>query len=433
MNLEQYTSTPAQTDPGNDSTVAIRVSGMGKCYQIYDRPQDRLWQSLWRGRKTFFREFWALRDVSFEIRKGETVGIIGRNGSGKSTLLQLIAGTLTPTTGEVLVNGRIAALLELGSGFNPEFTGRENVYMNAAILGLSTNEIDGRFDEIAAFADIGDFIDQPVKTYSSGMMLRLAFAVSVCVDPDILIVDEALAVGDMAFQHKCMDRLRKLTRSGTTLLFVSHDIYAVKSFCQRALYLEQGRSKGTGDAGELIEQYLLDIRDAEKKALGEPGAVQRKPAIGTQKAFAFGTDQGRVIRAFFLDNGGTQSSYTFGDRVAFRVEIEIGASIPSPALSVFIKDTRMIDLSGRYFALPRPSSDDASSIFSFDVTFTANLNGGAFFITLRLEDRPSEVECFPVDKQVGALMFHIIRPASEPILGLVAMDFTGGISCPADA
>src|SRR5829696_2572400 len=187
--------------------VAISVRGAGKMHRIYDRPQDRLKQMLWRGRRQYGREFWALRDVSFELRRGEMMGIIGRNGSGKSTLLQIIAGTLTPSEGEVTVNGRVAALLELGSGFNPEFTGRENVFLNGSILGISREEIQQRFDDIAAFADIGGFIEQPVKTYSSGMLVRLAFAVQASIEPDVLIVDEALAGGDVFFRQKCYRRL----------------------------------------------------------------------------------------------------------------------------------------------------------------------------------------------------------------------------------
>ncbi|MDX8377458.1 MAG: ABC transporter ATP-binding protein, partial [Mariprofundales bacterium] len=204
------------------SDIAIRVQNICKYYQIYSNPQDRLKQSLWRGRKQFYREFKALDDVSFEVKKGETVGIIGRNGSGKSTLLQIICGTLAPTSGDVEVNGRVAALLELGSGFNPEFTGRENVYMNATILGLSKKEIDARFDDIVAFADIGEFIEQPVKTYSSGMMMRLAFAVAINVKPDVLIIDEALSVGDVAFQRKCFGKIEEIRDAGATIMFVSH-------------------------------------------------------------------------------------------------------------------------------------------------------------------------------------------------------------------
>jgi lipopolysaccharide transport system ATP-binding protein len=245
------------TDPITDSSddYAIEVSGLSKCYQIYDKPSDRLKQMLMRGRKQYYKEFWALKDVSFKIKKGETVGIIGRNGSGKSTLLQMICGTLNPTAGEVKVNGRVAALLELGAGFNPEFTGRENVYVNAAVLGLSREEIDARFDAIAEFADIGEFIDQPVKTYSSGMYVRLAFAVVAHVDSEILVVDEALAVGDAFFVQKCMRFLRDFVLRGT-LIFVSHDVGAVLSLCESAIWLQEGQLRAVGSPKELTNVYM---------------------------------------------------------------------------------------------------------------------------------------------------------------------------------
>ena len=209
----------------------------------------------------YYREFWALKDVSFDVQKGETVGIIGRNGSGKSTLLQMICGTLTPTSGHIQTNGRIAALLELGSGFNPDFTGRENVYLNGAILGLNKEEIDKRYDDIAAFADIGDFIEQPIKTYSSGMVVRLAFSVNIMSEPEIMVVDEALAVGDMAFQAKCMTALKRIQDKGATVLFVSHDVGSIKSLCSQAAYLEQGTLKNFGKAATIAEEYIRTVRE----------------------------------------------------------------------------------------------------------------------------------------------------------------------------
>ena len=245
------------------SEIAIKVTNLSKCYHIYDKPHDRLLQMLRRGRKQYYREFWALHDVSFEIKKGETVGIIGRNGSGKSTLLQMICGTLNPTDGQVETHGRIAALLELGSGFNPEFTGRENVYMNASILGLNKDVIDTRFQDIVAFADIGDFIDQPVKTYSSGMMVRLAFAVIAHVDADILIIDEALAVGDAFFTQKCMRFLRGFMKNGT-VLFVSHDTASIKSLCTRAIWVEKGRILEEGSPKNVCERYLEAFYEAQQ-------------------------------------------------------------------------------------------------------------------------------------------------------------------------
>ncbi len=247
---------------------AIRAENVGKCYQIYDQPLDRLKQSLWRTRRRFYREFWALKGCSFEIRKGETVGIIGSNGSGKSTLLQIICGTLNPTEGELEVSGQIAALLELGAGFNPEFTGRENVYMSAAILGISQSEIESRYDKIAAFADIGSFIEQPVKTYSSGMYVRLAFAVAVNVSPDILVVDEALSVGDARFQQKCMAKIRMFCRTGT-VIFVSHDTAAVTELCSRAIWIESGRIRMDGPPKYVVEKYLQFMYEGDSR-IGAP-------------------------------------------------------------------------------------------------------------------------------------------------------------------
>jgi lipopolysaccharide transport system ATP-binding protein len=224
-------------------------------YHLYERPQDRLKQVFLWGRKQLFREFWALRNVSFSVRRGEALGIIGVNGSGKSTLLQMVAGTLRPTEGSLRVGSRAAALLELGSGFNPDFTGRENVYVNGAILGLSKHEVDSRFEEIVEFAEIGEFIDQPIKTYSSGMVVRLAFAVQVCVEPELLIVDEALSVGDIFFQQKCFARAREILARGTTLMLVSHDVAAVQNLCHRILVLDGGRLAYIGDPPDAVARY----------------------------------------------------------------------------------------------------------------------------------------------------------------------------------
>jgi len=243
--------------------IAIRVSNLSKRYEIYDNPPDRLKQFvaprlqrlIGQSPKQYFRDFWALKDVSFEIKKGETFGIIGRNGSGKSTLLQMICGTLNPTVGSIQTNGRVAALLELGSGFNPEFTGRENVYLNASVLGLTNEEIDARFDDITAFADIGQFIEQPVKTYSSGMYVRLAFAVIAHVDADILVVDEALSVGDAVFTQKCMRFIRSFQENGS-LIFVSHDIASVQNLCKSGIWLKNGRIERIGTAKSVSEAYL---------------------------------------------------------------------------------------------------------------------------------------------------------------------------------
>ncbi len=274
-NQNSFSSLPLENRARNneESNIAINVQNLSKCYQIYDKPRDRLMQSLVpRGQRLlgmqltqYFREFWALKDVSFEIKKGETVGIIGRNGSGKSTLLQLICGTLNPTSGSIQTHGRIAALLELGSGFNPEFTGRENIYFNATVLGLSAEEIDSRFDAIVAFADIGDFIEQPIKTYSSGMYVRLAFSVAINVDPDILIVDEALAVGDEPFQRKCYAKIERIRDSGATVLLVTHAVTTITQMCSRALLLDHGSRLFMGSPKLAVESYYRLIYSSSEE------------------------------------------------------------------------------------------------------------------------------------------------------------------------
>lgn len=242
------------------SEAIIDVKGLGKCYQIYEKPRDRLLQMFFgRTGRCYYKEFWALRDINFTIPKGKVYGILGKNGAGKSTLLQIVCGTLAPTTGTVSVRGKVAALLELGSGFNPEFTGIENIYMNAQLLGLKREEVDAKLEQIIAFADIGEHVYQPVKTYSSGMFARLAFSVTIHVEPDILIVDEALSVGDAWFQHKSMARMRKLMESGCTVLFVSHSIDAVRALCDHAIWIEGGGVKMQGGVTEVTNAYMNDV------------------------------------------------------------------------------------------------------------------------------------------------------------------------------
>lgn len=324
--------------------IAVRVTNLSKCYQIYDRPQDRLKQSLLPrlhrlaglAPESYFREFWALSDVSFEIRKGETVGVIGRNGSGKSTLLQMICGTLSPTAGTVTTQGRVAALLELGAGFSSDFTGRENVYMNGAVLGLEKSEIDARFDAIAAFADIGDFIDQPVKTYSSGMFARLAFAVAANVDPEILVVDEILAVGDAAFQRKCMQRFYDLRDAGCTILLVAHDQYLVRSTCDRAIYLKAGRMIAFGEADEVAAHYNAELglsrtsrpscdRDTTSSG-GSASPMAEKPGS------LFQITEVQLLR----DDGTQTNTVKCGETVRLRMNYEARTSeLPSGVSFVF--------------------------------------------------------------------------------------------------
>ena len=238
------------------SEIAIKVENLNKVYKLYDKPIDRMKESLSLTNKKYSKDHYALKDISFEIKKGETIGIIGTNGSGKSTLLKIITGVLTPTSGNIEVNGKISALLELGAGFNPEYTGLENIYLNGTMMGYSREEIDKRVESIIDFADIGEFVNQPVKSYSSGMFARLAFAVAINVEPDILIVDEALSVGDVRFQIKCMDKMKRMMESGTTVLFVSHDINAIRRFCIKGIWLNNGVIEDSGELNRVADKYL---------------------------------------------------------------------------------------------------------------------------------------------------------------------------------
>ena len=260
------------------SDAVITLKNVSKCYQIYDKPRDRLLQMLMRGRRTYYREFWALHEISLEVGRGEVLGIVGRNGAGKSTLLQLICGTLGTSSGSMSVNGRVAALLELGAGFNPEFSGRENVYLSATVMGLSHKEIDARYDEIVQFAGIGGFIDQPVKTYSSGMYVRLAFAVATSVDPGILVIDEALSVGDGAFARKSFDRIMQLKEKGATILFCSHSMYHIEAICNRALWLEEGRVMMFGAPAGVVSAYNTALMVNQEKPRYEEDELSRPAA-----------------------------------------------------------------------------------------------------------------------------------------------------------
>ncbi|MDB5980178.1 MAG: tagH [Pseudomonas sp.] len=401
------------------SDIAIKADQLSKCHHIYDKPGDRLRQMLLPRGKPHYREFWALKNVSFDIRRGETVGIIGRNGSGKSTLLQLICGVANATSGTVHQQGRVAALLELGSGFNPEFTGRENVYLNGAILGLTQAEIDARFDEIADFANIGDFIDQPTKVYSSGMLVRLAFAVSVCVEPDILIVDEALAVGDASFQFKCLNRLEALAQQGTTLLFVSHDMSMVKRFCSRVLYMRAGEVRASGPADEMAELYLLDMRDEQRRwSSGGAVSVTPKPFLGTSNGMAFGTDEGQIVSATFASTGELFSSFAYGESIDVCIETRVRESVQLPSISLTVQEARLLVVGGINLPLTKGPAEDGWCQAAITLRFPASLAVGRYHITLKLMNGYTEDTAQLIEKQVAALAFDTL-PGSKSFLGIV--------------
>ncbi len=337
---------------------AVIVENASKNYRIYGRPSDRFKELILPGRK-LHRDFWAVKNVSFQVRGGSTFGVIGENGSGKSTLLQMIAGTLQPTEGRILLNGRVAALLELGAGFNPEFSGRENVFLNASILGLTEEETLQRMPDIERFAEIGAFIDQPIKTYSSGMYIRLAFAVSIHVDPEILLVDESLSVGDVYFQQRCMRKIRQMKQEGKTILFVSHDMSAVKNLCDSAIWLEQGAVKAIGGPDEVVGKYLAAMtlrRDPYASELAGNGSAR---ALAGGKAgepvvrslpnvdHRWGNRHAEIIGIQTLDAAGTAcESAEHGDRIIVRVSATFHLDVARPIVGIMMRNRLGEDICG---------------------------------------------------------------------------------------
>src|SRR5882724_10720674 len=334
-------------------TVALRVEKVSKQYRIYERPGDRLKESLSRGLLRRHKEFWALRDVEFEIEAGTTVGIIGPNGCGKSTLLQIISGTLAPTHGDVWHEGRIAALLELGAGFDPEFTGVENVYMNASLLGLSRRETDALFPAIERFAEIGPFLYQPVKTYSSGMYVRLAFAIAASVEPDILIIDEALAVGDAVFQHRCLRRINELHERGATVLFVSHDAAAVRALCSRAILLRTGSVIADGKPADVLKLYQKIIMEREQAYDAEAGTVCSEPTPAEESlapvsyAYRHGDGSAEIIGAELTDPArGRVEIVESGEPLTLRVVARFNQDVDDPVIGFLISNAHGIHAYG---------------------------------------------------------------------------------------
>jgi lipopolysaccharide transport system ATP-binding protein len=391
----------------------IEVGSLSKAYRIWDKPSSRLSGpileaaarllpkkaaargALARRASGKYRDFYALRDVSFSIRRGEATGIIGRNGSGKSTLLQMIAGTLAPTSGSVTVQGRVSALLELGSGFNPDFTGRENVFLNGAIYGFTHAEMESRMGEITSFADIGDFIEQPVKTYSSGMMMRLAFAVAVNVQPDVLIIDEALAVGDVFFSQKCFQRIREIVHRGATLIFVSHDMGAVQSLCDRALLLNQGSLVFDGAPEDCVSRYFNLHTPTSKSGESVTGkyptldpAVCNAVLAGNVLSGAksrHGDKSLEIVSAVVVDGHGAATwDFEMMHRVAVRVLLRANAEIRRPSSGVQIHDRmgNLVFAAGTpqlHFPLPGLTKGDE---FMLEFRVTLNLQPGAYTLSL---------------------------------------------------
>lgn len=423
--------------------VVISARGLSKSYRLFGHPGDRVKQFLSLGLKRYHREFTALRDVSFDVRRGEMLGIIGRNGSGKSTLLQLICGILKPTSGSVVVNGRISALLELGAGFNPEFTGRENVYFQGAVLGLPRKLIDARFPDIAAFADIGEFIDQPVRTYSSGMFLRLAFAVAVNVDPEILVVDEALAVGDAGFRARCFRRIGELRNGGCTILFVSHDMEQIARLCGRVILLDEGEQLLGGQSETVVVQFqrLMNagpetrkgLRDQIRQRIAGPAenvsvAAERYDAqdpSDTHAAVAYEPNGALIENVHLLDASGKDASLLHSGqsyRCRFHVRFTLDARLVRCAM--LIKTHDGMRLGG---AMTAPAADAGIPIVAKGDTamaefdFNCMLNPGIYLISVAAYGSEAGVE-YALHGLQNALRFRVETEAGRSAIG--AVDFS---------
>ena len=370
--------------------MAIRLEHLSKSYRLYARPQDRLRQALWGGRRRFYREFWALRDLSLSVPQGETLGIVGRNGSGKSTLLQLICGTLTPTAGTVHTDGQIAALLELGSGFNPDFTGLENIYLNAGLLGYRRRQVDALLDDILAFADIGDFVYRPVKTYSTGMVVRLAFAVAIQSRSRIIIIDEALAVGDPAFQYKCYQRLRELIASRrSTVLLVSHDLNAIAEFCSSALLLDQGRLIAHGPPRQVCALFRRRTHVLESTA-PEPAAPQttNQQAVALQVdggLDAYGDGSATILAWDVRDaQGHSLRACSNSEPISICLQLRFETAAQQPVAGFFLTDVKGRELVGTNTAMEQQPLGPRCAGEQVSITFTQilPLMAGSYFLNL---------------------------------------------------
>ncbi len=345
------------------NSPAIEIKNLYKRYKLYNAPLDRLKEAFHPLKKTYHRDFYALKKISFMVGRGEVLGIIGKNGSGKSTILQIICGVLTPTSGSVTINGKISSLLELGAGFNPELTGRENVYFKSSILGNSRAETDAQLDKILSFANIGEFIDQPVKTYSSGMFIRLAFAVAVHVQPDILIIDEALSVGDFRFKQKCLRKIRRFQEDGKTILFVSHDTSSVVEFCTRAIWLRDGEIFMDGKPADVSKEYLSFMSFGKtstptvstNKSDSPPlirypanEAINQLPWADIFGAYSFGKNNAVIRKIVFCKAKNKERIDTFagGERVILALEIEVIKDIARPIVGFILADSKGIHILG---------------------------------------------------------------------------------------
>lgn len=402
----------------------IKVNNISKTYLVWKTPFSRLFVPVAMRVLGFFsaaaaqqllakycQQVHALDQVSFTVESGDSLGIIGLNGSGKSTLLQIIAGTLQPTTGSVEIYGRVAALLELGSGFDPEFTGRENVFLNGLILGLTSAEIEARFADIIAFADIGDFIDRPVKTYSSGMMVRLAFAVQVHVDPDVLIVDEALAVGDARFQAKALAKIQEILQRGTTLLFVGHDLSAVRAFCNRAMLLEKGKIIKSGIPDDVIADYLYMVQQDRIKSAGNNIALKRHENGFSASGFDIASAKFAGI--------GEHATLRYAADLPIDITISVSTQVDAPFLILDVVDSRGMQLGGRRIPVPEAQGDHY-----LRVNLGCVFQKGVYRIRMRLVSAPTMEQTFLFSKFDDLLTFEMLDDVRDQFTGLFPLPMT---------
>lgn len=379
------------------SEIAISIKNLSKMYKLYDKPMDRLKESLGLTKQKKYREHYALRDVSFSVARGETVGIIGTNGSGKSTILKIITGVLNPTQGEVQVNGRISALLELGAGFNMEYSGLENVYLNGTMIGFSREEIDKKLDDILAFADIGEFIHQPVKTYSSGMFVRLAFAVAINIEPEILIVDEALSVGDVFFQAKCYKKFEDFKKMGKTILFVSHDLGSISKYCDRVVLLNRGQKLDEGSPKEMVDLYkkvLVGLDDTEKigdeaqtdtesAETGEKG--WKRPFETNPNVLEYGNGKAHIVDFLITDEAQVATNtIEKGSSFAIKMKVRFDETIQEPIFAYSIKNLQGTEITGTntLFEKADISPKEKGQICEIVFTQEMNLQGGEYLLSL---------------------------------------------------
>ncbi len=426
------------------SDYVIRANRIGKCFQTYDHPVHRLLQALYRQKKKLYEEFWALKDITVDVVRGETLGIVGKNGSGKSTFLQIVAGTLTPSRGNVQVEGRTSAILELGAGFNPDFTGRENARLNASILGMNKDEIDNRLPHIIEFSELGDFIDRPVKTYSSGMYIRLAFSTSISLEPEILIIDEALAVGDVKFQRKCFRKLEQMRNDGVTILFVTHATDSVVGLCDRAMFLDGGEVKVLGDPKHVVNQYLesMFFSGAGKKhvSLHTTGAAKlrstelalqrghdscRNRATYNDSEYRWGNKDAQIVDYVLLGEDGDEISA--GCRQGEPIVLQIGVFFEHPARNIIygftIKTIDGATVFGTNSELKRvPVADKNQEEYAIvDFEFSAHLVPGEYFISLGVVKQEGSAPEIVLDRRYDLIHFRI-NEEQRDAYGLAAVD-----------